>query len=70
MTRFSVEETNLMSIYHTGTRQELIGEMTVALPDMDTDFQELTRCVVNKLEGMTDNEFSQLALDPADEDDG
>ena len=70
MTRFSVEETNLMSIYHTGTRQQLIEEMTAALPDMDTDFQELTRCVVNKLECMTDNEFSQLALDPADEDDG
>lgn len=70
MTRFSVEETNLMSIYHTGTRQELIEEMTAALPDMDTDFQELTRRVVNKLEGMTDNKFSQLTLDPADEDDG
>lgn len=70
MTRFSVEETNLMSIYHTGTRQKLIGEMTAALPDMDTDFQELTRRVVNKLEGMSDSDFSQLPLDPADEDDG
>jgi len=70
MTRFTVEETNLMSIYHTGTRQELIAEMTATLPDMETDFQELGRRVVNKLEGMTDGEFSQLTLDPADEDDG
>ena len=59
-----------MSIYHTGTRRELIAEMTAALPDMDTDFQEFTRRVVNKLEGMSDDEFSQLALDPAVEDNG
>lgn len=70
MSRFTVEETNLMSIYHTGTRRELIAEMTAALPDMDTDFQEFTRRVVNKLEGMSDDEFSQLALDPAVEDNG
>ena len=70
MSRFTVEETNLMSIYHTGTRRELIAEMTAALPDMDTDFQELARRVVNKLEGMSDDEFSQLALDPAVEDNG
>lgn len=70
MNRFTVEEINLMSIYHTGTRRELIAEMTAALPDMDTDFQELARRVVDKLEEMADGEFSQLALDPADEDDG
>jgi len=70
MTRFTVEETNLMSIYHTGTRRELIEEMTAALPDMDTDFQELARRVLDRLEGMSDGEFSQLALDPADEQDG
>ena len=70
MTRFTVEETNLMSIYHTGTRRELIAEMTAALPDMDTDFQELARRVVNKLEEMSDGDFSQLSLDPADEQDG
>lgn len=70
MTRFTVEETNLMSISHTGTRRELIAEMTAALSDMDGDFQELARRVVNKLEGMNDGEFSQLSLDPADEQDG
>lgn len=70
MTRFTVEEINLISIYHTGTRRELIEEMTAALPDMDSDFQELARRVVNKLEGINDDEFSQLALDPADEQDG
>ncbi|MDL2215935.1 transposon-transfer assisting family protein [Ruminococcaceae bacterium OttesenSCG-928-N02] len=70
MSYFTVEETNLMSIYHTGTRRELIAEMTAALPDMDTDFQELARCVMKKLEGMTDDDFSQLTLDPVNEQDG
>ncbi|MDL2218593.1 transposon-transfer assisting family protein [Christensenellaceae bacterium OttesenSCG-928-M15] len=70
MNGFTVEEINLMSIYHTGTRRELIAEMTAALPDMDTDFQELTRRVVDRLEEVSDSEFSQFALDPADEQDG
>lgn len=67
MTRFTVEEINLISIYHTGTRQELIEEMTAALPDMDTDFQELAHRTIDKLNNLTDIEFSQLAIDPADE---
>lgn len=32
MNRFTVEETNLISIYHTGTRSGAIKEMTAALP--------------------------------------
>lgn len=57
MTRFTVEEINLMSIYHTGTRQELIAEMTAALPHMDSEFQELARRTMDKLDGLTDDAF-------------
>lgn len=67
MTRFTVEEINLLSIYHTGARRELIEEMTAALPHMDGDFQELARRTLDKLDTLTDDEFSQLAIDPADE---
>lgn len=70
MTRFTVEEINLISIYHTGTRRELVEEMTAALPDMDSEFQELARHTMDKLNGLTDDEFSQLSIDPADESDG
>ncbi|WP_250228663.1 transposon-transfer assisting family protein [Anaeropeptidivorans aminofermentans] len=69
MTRFTVEEINLISIYHTGTRDAIIEEMTAALPHMDSEFQELTRNTMDKLNGLTDDEFSHLALDPADEGD-
>ena len=37
MNRFTVEETNLISIYIADTREELIEEMTGALPYMDDD---------------------------------
>lgn len=67
MTRFTVEEINLMSIYHTGTRQELIAEMTAALPHMDSEFQELARHTMDKLDGLTDDAFYRLTIDPADE---
>ena len=70
MNRFTVEETNLISIYHTGTRGAVMEEMTAALPYMDTDTQELTRRVMGKLDGLTDEEYTGLSLDPADEDDG
>lgn len=70
MSYFTVEEINLISIYHTGTRRGLACEMTAALPYMDSDFQELTRRTMDKLDGLTDDEFSQLVIDPADEQGG
>ena len=41
MNRFTVEETNLISIYIADTRRELIGEMTDALPYMDGECASL-----------------------------
>ena len=32
MNRFTVEETNLLSIYHEGSKAQLIENMTAALP--------------------------------------
>jgi len=69
MIRFTVEETNLMSIYRTdtGTRRELVGEITAALPYMESDMRELAGRTIQKMNGMTDNEYSQLVIDPAGE---
>lgn len=67
MTRFTVEETNLISIYHTGTRQAAIEEMTAALPYMENDMRELARRTIGKLGELADAEYSQLGLEPADE---
>ena len=70
MIRFTVEETNLMSIYRTetGTRQGLISEITAALPYMESDMRELSGRTIQKLDAMTDGEYSQLAIDPAIEE--
>ena len=65
---FTVEETNLMSIYHTGTRLSLISEMTAALPYMDKNFQELARRIIKKLHSMSEDDFFRLSITPADDE--
>ena len=67
MNTFTVEEINLISIYNTGTRSAAIEEMTAAMPDMDSDMRELAGRTLKKLNRLTDDEFSRLAFDPADE---
>jgi len=37
MNRLTVEETNLLSIYHEGSKAQLVENMTAALPFMDED---------------------------------
>lgn len=68
MIRFTVEEINLMSIYNTGTRQGLISEITAALPYMENDMRELAGRTIQKLDAMTDSDYSQLAINPAIEE--
>ena len=70
MNRFTVEETNLISIYSTGTRSATVEEMTAALIFMDDDIRELTGRTLRKLNAITDEDFSQLGFDSADEQDG
>jgi len=67
---FTIEEINLISIYNTGARREIIGEITAALPYMDGDMRELAGRTLDKLNAMTDDEYSQLPIDPAEDGDG
>ena len=67
MNRFTVEETNLISIYLADTRRELIEEMTGALPYMDGDMRELALRTLTKLRAMSDAELAALAVSAADE---
>ena len=64
MERFTVEETNLMCIYNTGTRQGLIAElaaMQIHLEADETELSELTRSVMEKLSAMSDEQYAGLA---------
>ena len=62
---FTVEETNLMCCFDTSSRSKLISEMKyLPLNDLDNEFAELLYKTVQKLEGMTDEEFDALYIVP------
>ena len=54
---FSVEEENLICIYHTSDRRRTMARMLAALPDMDTEMQRLANGTITKLERMTDADW-------------
>lgn len=64
---FTVEETNLLSIYHEGGKAQLIENMTAALPYMDADMRELAGRTLSKVDALTEKEYAELALYAADE---
>ena len=62
---FTVEETNLMCCFDTSSRSKLISEMkNLPLNDLDNEIAELLYKTVQKLEGMTDEEFDALYFVP------
>ena len=67
MNRLTVEETNLLSIYHEGSKAQLVENMTAALPFMDEDMRELAKHTLSKVEAMTEAEFAGLPIYAADE---
>lgn len=64
---FTVEETNLLNIYHEGSREQLVENMTAALPYMDADMRELAERTLSKVDALTEKEYAELALYAADE---
>jgi len=64
MSRFTVEETNLMCIYNVGSRADLISELTEMQKHLEADENELldlTKTVLNKITAMSDIEFESIA---------
>ena len=67
MSDFTFDEINLMCIYNTGTRAGLIQELTVMrgyLEPDETELLELTDSALQKLGGITDEQFAELELVP------
>ena len=67
MTKLTVEETNLLSIYKTGSRQGLIVAMNAALPFMDGEMRDFAARTLAKVDALTEEEYAELALYAADE---
>ena len=64
MSRFTVEESNLMCIYNTGSRADLLfelSEMQSHLAADETELLALTKTVMDKLSAMSDEVFDSLS---------
>ena len=67
MNRFTVEETNLLSIYNEGGKQEVTANVNAALPFMDADMRELAARTLEKIAPLSEAEYAELAVYTADE---
>ena len=67
MNRFTVEETNLLSIYAEDSKRALLENITAALPFMDADMRELAERTMQKVDALTETEYAELAVYAADE---
>ena len=64
MSRFTVEESNLMCIYNTGSRTDLLSELTEMQSHLaadETQLLALTKTVMDKLSAMSDEDFENLS---------
>ena len=67
MDNFTFEETNLLCIYNTGSRNGLIDaltEMRGELSPEEAELRDLTDSALIKLRAMSDAEFAELELYP------
>lgn len=63
MSKFTVEEINLICIYNTGSREGLLTElskMQTHLQKDETELLGLTYSVIDKLNAMKDDEFEDI----------
>ncbi len=60
MDKLTVEETNLICIYNTGTREGLLEELSEMHTHLEQDeakLIELTKSVINKISAMSNDDF-------------
>ena len=54
---FTVEEENLICMYHKSDRRRTAANIRAALPDMDENMRALAQQTLSKLERMTDADY-------------
>ena len=63
---FTIEEENLICVFDTSNRLSLITELSDAIPDFEEpELREIAENAIKKLTSMTDEDFSNLTLNPA-----
>ena len=66
MSKFTLEEKNLICIYNTGSRTGLLSElsqMRIHLEQDETELLELAQSVMDKVTAMTDDEFDSITAE-------
>ena len=66
MSKFTVEETNLICIYNTGSKAGLLSELTqmqTHLEQDETKLLELTQSVIDKITAMNDGDFDSITAE-------
>ncbi len=66
--RFTIEEENIVAIYAEDNRETTINNILAAIPYMDFGLRQLSAAAVNKLQAMTDSEFSEREFILTDEE--
>ena len=67
---FTVEEENLICIYDISNRTALKASIVTAYSySEDSDINEIMRNILNKLDSMSDEDFSAMTFCPAYDDD-
>ena len=56
---FSIEEENLICMYHKADRRRTIAAISDVLPDMDAEMRQLAEQTIRKLHNMTDAAFEE-----------
>ena len=56
---FTVEEENLICMYHNSDRRRTIAGISAVLQDMDADMRPLAEQAIHKLHNMTDAAFEE-----------
>ena len=67
MMHFTVEEENLICMYHNADRRRTISKITAELPVMDGDMRVLAQQILSKLERMTDADYDGQKFQFTDE---
>lgn len=66
-TIFTVEESNLISIFASKNRKKVMRDISNAIPHLDdVEMIDLSLWVVDKLKAMSDEEFAKLEIEAAE----
>ncbi|WP_156072203.1 transposon-transfer assisting family protein [Faecalibacterium prausnitzii] len=64
---FTVEEENLICLYHNADRRRTAANLRTALPDMDKEMAALACQTADKLDAMSDADFAAQRFHFTDE---